>query len=110
VNQDTEIVKTTLNQRLSFCVGSYPDLIILEDNTYDAILSTRALHFFSPLIFNQAVQDFYRILKPGGRIYVLAITPYVNFYKSFISEYEKRKDAGADHPGYVRFSSSLCRS
>ena len=43
----------------------------------------------------------YRALLPGGRVYVVAITPYVKRYKSFIPEYHKRLKQGMEYPGYV---------
>ncbi|MBL0941236.1 MAG: class I SAM-dependent methyltransferase [Alphaproteobacteria bacterium] len=101
ISQDDTLQHLSLNEILDFYPGSYPDQVKVKSSAYDAILCTRVLHFFPPLLFNRAIEDFYRALKPGGKVYILAITPYVKFYESFIPEYEKRKEAGVEHPGYV---------
>ena len=71
--------------------------------TYDAILAARVLHFFSPTQTKMALENFFSLLNPGGRIYVIATTPYARRYKSFIGEYERRLLEGTDdYPGYVK--------
>lgn len=69
---------------------------------YDAILMARVIHFLNPAQIQNALSNLYASLKPGGRIYIVALTPYVNRYKSFIPEYEKRLKAGDPYPGYVK--------
>jgi SAM-dependent methyltransferase len=68
---------------------------------YDGILVARVLHFFSPSQMKAAPVNLFAMLKPGGRIYVVAITPYVKRYKAFIPEYERRVARGHPYPGYV---------
>lgn len=68
---------------------------------YDAILMARVIHFLNPEQIQNALTNLYASLKSGGRIYIVALTPYVNRYKSFIPEYEKRLKAGDPYPGYV---------
>ncbi len=63
---------------------------------------SRVLHFFSPYEIEKTLADCYRILKPGGRVYTIAITPYVKRFASFIPEYEKNFDNGDDYPGFVK--------
>lgn len=71
-------------------------------NKYDAILIARVLHFFSPKQMESALANIFNILNPGGRVYTVAITPYVKRYKSFIPEYEKRLARNELYPGYVK--------
>ncbi len=68
---------------------------------YDAILMARVLHFFSPTQLDAAISNIFHLLKPKGRVYVIAITPYVKRYESFIPEYEKRVLSQQEYPGYV---------
>lgn len=86
---------------IKFAVGEYPNDINLPDEEFDAILISRVLHFFSPYEIEKTFADFYRILKPGGKVYAMAITPYVKRFASFIPEYEKNFDNGVDYPGFV---------
>ncbi len=87
---------------IKFIVGEYPKDINFSDNYFDAILISRVLHFFSSYEIEKTLADLYRILKPGGRVYTMAITPYVKRFASFIPEYEKNFDSGADYPGFVK--------
>lgn len=68
---------------------------------YDAILMARVIHFLTPTQINQALTNLYTSLKSGGRVFIIAMTPYVNRYKPFISEYERRLKTGNDYPGFV---------
>lgn len=87
---------------IKFIDGDYPNDINLPDEEFDAILISRVLHFFSPYEIEKTLADFYRILKPGGRVYTMAITPYVKRFAPFIPEYEQNFDNGADYPGFVK--------
>jgi len=69
---------------------------------YDAILMARVIHFLNPEEIQRALTNLYASLKSGGRIYIVALTPYVKPYQSFIPEYEKRLKAGDKYPGYVK--------
>ena len=68
---------------------------------YDAIFIGRVLHFFNPKQLKQSIANLHLLLKPKGRIYAIAITPYVKRYEAFIAAYEKRVLAGDKFPGYV---------
>jgi SAM-dependent methyltransferase len=68
---------------------------------YDAILMARVIHFLNPKQIQQALSNLYTSLKPGGRVFIIALTPYVNRYQSFIPKYEKRLKSGEPYPGYV---------
>lgn len=69
--------------------------------TYDAILVGRVLHFLNPDQLNTAVNHLFLLLKSGGRIFIVAITPYVKRFEKFIPEYEKRVTEGQENPGFV---------
>ncbi|MFY7843024.1 MAG: class I SAM-dependent methyltransferase [Rhabdochlamydiaceae bacterium] len=74
---------------------------LLPEGGYDMILVARVLHFFSPSQLKKAIKKIYKLLKPGGSVHGIALTPYVGCYKRFIPEYEKRKNQGFLFPGYV---------
>lgn len=93
--------KDILKQKVDFQAGTYPTGIHLQESSYDAILAIRVIHFLTPNEFEQALLNFYRILKPGGKVYILSGTPYVKLYQSFIPIYEQRKKEGWEYPGYV---------
>jgi len=68
---------------------------------YDAILVARVLHFLSPFQITIAIKNLYNMLKSEGRVYVIAVSPYVKRYESFIPEYERRLANNEQFPGYV---------
>jgi len=69
---------------------------------YDAILVARVLHFFDPEQLDAAIGNIKELLKSGGRVFVIAITPYVKRYDKFIPEYERRLAKNEEYPGYVK--------
>ncbi len=85
---------------IKFIAGDISEIEI--EDKYDAILVARVLHFMNPEKLNKTVSKLYNLLKPNGRVYVIAITPYVKRYQKFIKEYEDRLNKGdLLYPGYV---------
>ena len=68
---------------------------------YDAILMANVMRFLTPDQIDQAFSNLFTSLKSGGRIFIIAMTPYVNRYKSFIPEYQQRLKDGIHNPGFV---------
>jgi ubiquinone/menaquinone biosynthesis C-methylase UbiE len=98
--RDQKIAPQVLKDQTLFIPGNIVDMDIKDK--YDAILVARVLHFMNPEDLNKAIENMYRALRSGGRVYVVAITPYVKRYQSFIPEYHKRLKQGIEYPGYVR--------
>ena len=48
------------------------------------------------------MKELMRVLKPGGRFYVIAITPYVKRYQSFIPLYKQRLLLKHRYPGHLK--------
>jgi len=86
-------------ENIKFITGDIAKMDIKDK--YDAILVARVLHYVSPEKLKQSTTQFFNLLKPGGRIYIIAITPYVKRYEKFIKEYEDRLARGIPYPGYV---------
>lgn len=70
--------------------------------SYDAVLMANVMRFLTPDQIQQALSNLFSSLKPGGRIFIVAMTPYVNRYKSFIPEYQRRKKDKILNPGFVK--------
>jgi SAM-dependent methyltransferase len=68
---------------------------------YDAILMANVMRFLTPTQIDQAFSNLFTSLKSGGRIFIIAMSPYVKRYKSFIPEYQRRLKAGLPNPGFV---------
>ena len=73
----------------------------LFKNQYDAILIARVLHFMTPFEVSTTLNQAYKILKPGGKIYAVMLSPYVKGFAAFIPEFENRIKNHQSFPGYV---------
>lgn len=90
-----------LLQYLKMVQGRYPDQVEFPAESFDSILISRVLHFFTPKLIKNAIQDLYRILKPGGKVYALTISVYTKAYGAFIPVFEEAKKSKKQYPGYV---------
>ena len=93
-------IKQSIKEKVKFISGDISKKLNISYK-YDAILIARVLHFFSPIQLDSAIQNIYDLLTPGGKVYIVAITPYVKRYESFIPIYEHRLKENTQFPGYV---------
>jgi SAM-dependent methyltransferase len=71
------------------------------DESFTAILAARVLHFLSGGDIELTVGKMYDWLEPGGRLYIVADSPYTGPWASQADDYEQRKQAGDPWPGLV---------
>lgn len=75
-----DFLKEQLNEeelnRLEMRCQRFPEDVHLEEAFYDGVLLSRVLLFLSPDHLDQALNKVYRSLKPGGRVYVITVSPY----------------------------------
>jgi SAM-dependent methyltransferase len=90
-----------LKRRLRTRVGSLPEVDFAEES-FGAILCSRVLHFLLGDEIRLALANMHRWLKPGGKIFLVADTPYTGFWQSTAVDYEKRKAAGDLWPGLIK--------
>lgn len=86
--------------RLRTTTGTLPE-IDFPDASFGAILCSRVIHFLLAAEIRVALQKMYAWLVPGGRLYLIADTPYTGFWSSIAPEYERRKAAGDEWPGLI---------
>ncbi|MDH3976921.1 MAG: class I SAM-dependent methyltransferase [Gammaproteobacteria bacterium] len=72
----------------------------LPDDRYDAILCSRVLHFLDGSAIDASVRKMHRWLKPGGRLYLVADTPY-GIWRRLIPIFEARRERGDRWPGLM---------
>jgi SAM-dependent methyltransferase len=89
-----------LRSRLRCRVGVMPNADFPADS-FTAILASRVLHFLEGADIEAAVAKMYAWLIPGGRIYLVADTPYTGPWYRLAADYEARKAAGERWPGRV---------
>lgn len=87
--------------RLKLVPGAFPRELNFPNETFRAILIARVLHFFDPETLELSLKKSYEWLKPGGKLVIVADTPYLKNMASFIPEYERRVKNGDKWPGIM---------
>ncbi|NJR41873.1 MAG: class I SAM-dependent methyltransferase [Akkermansiaceae bacterium] len=78
-----------------------PD-VSFPPNSFGAILCARALHFLKGGDIGLTILRMHDWLVPGGRIFIVADSPYAGPWYKNAPEYERRKAAGCPWPGFVQ--------
>lgn len=89
-----------MRDRLRTAVGVLP-AVDFPDNSFDAILCSRVLHFLLSDEIRESLAKMYRWLNPGGRVFLVADSPYSGFWFSAAPEYERRKANGEEWPAFL---------
>ena len=63
------------------------------------------IHFLTGEEINLCLQKFHSWLKTGGKLFLIAESPYLRCYSSFIPTYEIRKKNGEKWPGVIEDTS-----
>jgi SAM-dependent methyltransferase len=90
------------HSHLTLLKGALPHEIKLENDSIGAIICSRVLHFLTAEDIEASLENMFRWLHPGGKIYLIADTPYNRTLKKFIPTYEKRKNEGITWPGEIQ--------
>lgn len=72
-----------------------------QANTFDAVLCSRALHFLTGPDVESMVRAMADWLKPGGKVFLVADTPYTGFWARGTARYEENKANGDPWPGFI---------
>jgi len=88
-----------LRSRLTCVTGQLPD-IDLRDESYDAILCSRVLHFLDGSAIDASARNMFKWLRPGGRLYLVADTPY-GIWRKLIPVFQARREQGNRWPGLM---------
>ncbi len=86
--------------RLQICSGAFPDLPFSPE-ILEAVLIARVLHFFNGSALERSAACVFDWLIPGGKVFVVAETPFLGNLRSFIPIYEARRKAGDLYPGFL---------
>jgi SAM-dependent methyltransferase len=91
-----------LQKKLSLLWGRFPQDLKIKDNSLDAVYIGRVLHFLTP---NEIETGFFLLsgwLKPGGRIFIVTMSPYHSSLPGFEREYLKKLQLGESWPGQIK--------
>lgn len=90
------------HDKLILLPGAFPEeLNGLPESSFDAILICRVLHFFSGKKIEKSLSLIQKLLKPGGKFFVVCETPFLKNWQKFTFEHEKRLKAGVEWPGEI---------
>ena len=98
-----------LRNRLRTEVGVLPNLDF-PDQSFGAILCSRVLHFLLAGEIRTTLKKMYAWTVPGGKIFLIADTPYTGFWSSIAPDYERRKAVGEEWPAFIEDISTLLQS
>lgn len=92
-------VPDEVKPRLTCVAGRLPDIDFAGER-FGAILCSRVLHFMSGEDIDAAAARMAAWLKPGGRLYLVADTPY-GIWRKAIPAFEEGKRRGERWPGVI---------
>jgi SAM-dependent methyltransferase len=86
---------------LTLLSGRFPRQLSFQPASLGAIHAANIFHFLPPRQLEEGLRSIARWLAPGGRLFVLAATPFQAPFAAFLPEYERRIQAGVRWPGWV---------
>lgn len=96
----TEETPPEMRARLTTGIGVLPD-VNFPNASFGAILCSRVLHFLLAAEIRMTLEKMHGWLQAGGRVFLVADTPYSGFWFSGAPAYERRKAAGDEWPGLI---------
>ncbi len=87
--------------RLRLQPGRFPRDLHFEPASLGAIHASNVFHFLTGNQLALGVGKAARWLRPGGKLFVQAATPYQAPFAAFLPEYERRVARGEKWPGWV---------
>lgn len=95
-----ERTKPENRAQLRTVVGHLPQ-VQFANHSFAAILASRVIHFLNGADLQIAVTAMSNWLLPGGRLFLVADTPYMPGWDSIVPAYEAAKRTGELWPGFI---------
>lgn len=96
----TQRVPEQARERLRSKPGALPG-VDFEPESFGAVLASRVLHFLDGREVAETVAKAYGWLKPDGHLFLVVDSPYTGPWRIHADDYERRKAAGEDWPGFI---------
>lgn len=87
--------------RLSLRPGAFPDALDFTPGSLGAVMLGRMLHFLDGPAIARGAAKLHGWLAPGGKVFGVAVTPYLVKLQPFRPLYEARRAAGDPWPGWI---------
>lgn len=95
--------------RLTLKPGRFPRDLHFEERSLHSVHISNVVHFLTGKQLDLGLRLIARWLRPGGRLYLQAVTPFQAIFTGFLPEYERRRQAGVRWPGYIPKLSEFAR-
>ena len=99
-------IPSTLHKNLQTKLGQFPEDLNFPSNSLKAVLARRVLHFLPGEELEIGAKKIYDWLEPGGKVFILASTPFRKHLLPFLKEYEQQK-LYVKYPGEVHDISKI---
>ena len=77
---------------VTFLLGDHTALKSLPESTFDLIFAIGVLHHIDDLVFNEFVEQAFRLFKPGARL--MRFDPVLHQHQSRLSKRVVKQDRG----------------
>jgi SAM-dependent methyltransferase len=74
--------------------------ITLPADSIGCVLAANVLHFMDGSTVDRVIKKMHKVLRSGGKVYANVWSPYIHALKDFIPEFERRKAANQEWPGF----------
>lgn len=88
--------------------AAFPYRLKVRPRSMKAVLCARLFHLFDGETIVDAVDAIWKMLEPGGMVYIISQSPYVSDSKPIASDYDTRLLGGFDWPGWSEEIHTLC--
>ena len=82
-------------------VARFPRETWFIEGTLGAVHASNVFHFLTGNQLEKGMNSIAQWLRPGGKLFVHAVTPYQTAFAPFIEEYERRLAAREKWPGWI---------
>ena len=89
-----------LRKKLELVSAKFP-YIDFEPTSFDAIYVSQVFPFLSGEEITMAIEKLSCWLKKDGKLFIVSFSPYLDYVKSYLPEFERKRKAGKAWPGYV---------
>jgi len=101
LNKLKQLTPPEFQHRLQLLPGRFPRDTKLKAETLDLAHASNVFHFLTGRQLEQAAAFLEHALRPGGKVFILAATPYMKTFEPFIPTYESRVERGDPWPGWI---------
>ena len=88
-------------ERLVLKVGRFPYELEFPAGHFAAVHASNMLHFLEPRDIEVGIRGIREWLVPGGKVFVMVNSAYIENFKGFIPVFEKKKADGEPWPGWI---------